>query len=142
MIKITYTESNISISDSPHKLKMASFVTKAFQKAVLIHSKYASAGTVRKKPQSSHFYLLATTNRKRRRGRERGPTAYCSLFLGDLHLMLFVTSSYFARSCFNSAILESYDGSRQLSLLYHILSLHFCFLFFFPPPSFPFGRRG
>ena len=26
---------------------MASFVTKAFQKAVLIHSKFASAGTVR-----------------------------------------------------------------------------------------------
>lgn len=42
---------------------MASFVTKAFQKAVLIHSKYASAGTVRKKPQSSHFYLLATTKK-------------------------------------------------------------------------------
>lgn len=120
---------------------MASFVTKAFQKAVLIHSKYASAGTVRKKPQSSHFYLLATTNRKRRRGRAKGPTAYCSLFFWDLHLMLFVTSSYFARSCFNSAILESYDGSRQLSLLYHILSLHFCFLFFFPS-SFPFRAEG
>lgn len=64
-----------------------------------------------------------------------------SLFFWDLHLMLFVTSSYFARSCFNSAILESYDGSRQLSLLYHILSLHFCFLFFFPS-SFPFRAEG
>lgn len=62
MIKITYTE-YIPSSTSLHKLKMASFVTKAFQKAVLIHSKYASAGTVRKKPQSSHFYLLATTKK-------------------------------------------------------------------------------
>lgn len=120
---------------------MASFVTKAFQKAVLIHSKYASAGTVRKKPQSSHFYLLATTNRKRRRGRERGPTAYCSLFFWTCIWCYLWCLAISLEAASNSAILESYDGSRQLSLLYHILSLHFCFLFFFPS-SFPFRAEG
>ena len=64
MIKIAYTEGNVASAPSLLKLKMASFVTKAFQKAVLIHSKYASAGTVRKKSQSSHFYLLATTKKR------------------------------------------------------------------------------